>query len=79
MAKAVITSYFDDLNSKGGINGRRVEIKFVETGDTPGERRRMLSLIRDEHIFALSSPLIAGAENEMLALAEEQKKLLLVR
>jgi len=74
VVKAVITSYFDDLNSKGGINGRRVEIKFVETGDTPaGTKANVERLIRDEHIFALSSPLIAGAEDEMLALAEEQK------
>ena len=74
VVKAVITSYFDDLNSKGGINGRRVEIKFVETGDTPaGTKANVERLIRDEHIFALSSPLIAGAESEMLALAEEQK------
>ena len=36
--KSMTEAFFMELNSRGGINGRKVEIKFVETGNGPNKR-----------------------------------------
>ncbi|MGZ7100177.1 MAG: ABC transporter substrate-binding protein, partial [Candidatus Angelobacter sp.] len=30
--KAVLTAYFDDLNQRGGLYGRRIVLRFAESG-----------------------------------------------
>jgi ABC-type branched-subunit amino acid transport system substrate-binding protein len=71
--KALLVAYCDELNSKGGINGRKLEVKFVETGETPaGTKANLERLVRDEHVFALLAPITAGAEKEVYALSKEQ-------
>ncbi|MGI9069712.1 MAG: cytochrome c/ABC transporter substrate-binding protein [Pyrinomonadaceae bacterium] len=67
--KAVITAFFDDLNSQGGIYNRRFELKFIETGETPAATRANLErLLTDEQVFAMTGAFIAGAEKELLEL-----------
>jgi ABC-type branched-subunit amino acid transport system substrate-binding protein len=71
--KNVSTAFFTELNSQGGVNGRRIELKFIETGATPKATRANLEqFLRDEHIFAMTGAFIAGAENEILPLVQEQ-------
>jgi len=72
--KAVITAFFDDLNSQGGIYNRRFELKFIETGETPAATRANLErLLTDEQVFAMTGAFIAGAEKELLELLAQKE------
>jgi ABC-type branched-subunit amino acid transport system substrate-binding protein len=72
--KAVTTAYFDELNSQGGIYGRRLELKFIETAATPAATRANLErLLTDDHVFAMTGALIAGAEKEVINLMAQRK------
>jgi ABC-type branched-subunit amino acid transport system substrate-binding protein len=65
--KEVITAYFAEVNSQGGIYHRRLELKSVATGDTPaGTRANLETLIKDDKVFAMTSTFIAGAEREVV-------------
>lgn len=67
----VLAAYFNELNTGGGLFGRRVELQFAETGATPaataaGARR----LVEEGQVFAFVGGLSAGADQELLALAQ---------
>ena len=38
--KAVTGAFFTELNNQGGIYNRRVELKFIDTAETPAATRR---------------------------------------
>ena len=64
--KALISAYFDDLNNNGGIFNRRIEVKFVESGDVPAITRANLErTLQSDEVFAMTVSLIAGAEKEI--------------
>src|SRR6185436_2023633 len=72
--KAVTTAYFAEVNAQGGLYGRRIEIKFAETGATPAATRDNVDrLVKDEQVFAMSGPFIAGADKEFTALVVQNK------
>lgn len=50
-------TYIDDLNARGGINGRQVQAVYrtVDPFDDDSPRAACLSLIRDEQVFAVIS------------------------
>jgi ABC-type branched-subunit amino acid transport system substrate-binding protein len=71
--KAVTTAFFDALNGEGGIYNRRLELKFVETAETPAATRANVErLVRDEQVFAMTGAFIAGAEKEIVRLMAQQ-------
>jgi ABC-type branched-subunit amino acid transport system substrate-binding protein len=70
----VIKAFFDELNSQGGIYNRRLELKVVETAETPdGTRANVERLINDEQVFAMTGAFIAGIEKEITALMAEKE------
>ena len=72
--KAVTSAFFDNLNSQGGVFSRHVEVKFVETAETPaGTRANFERLFRDEHVFAMSGAFIAGSEKELVSLMAQKE------
>jgi ABC-type branched-subunit amino acid transport system substrate-binding protein len=72
--KAVTAAYFDELNSQGGLYNRRVELKFVETAETPAETRANFErFLKDEQVFAMTGAFIAGAEKEVVPLMARQE------
>jgi ABC-type branched-subunit amino acid transport system substrate-binding protein len=72
--KAVITAYFDELNSQGGIYNRRLELKSTETGENPAATRANFErLVTDEQIFAMAGAFIAGAEKEVVPLLAQKE------
>jgi ABC-type branched-subunit amino acid transport system substrate-binding protein len=72
--KAVITAYFDELNSQGGIYNRHLELKFIETGETPAATRANFErLFTDEQVFAMTGAFIAGAEKEVVPLLAQKE------
>jgi ABC-type branched-subunit amino acid transport system substrate-binding protein len=64
--KDVFTSYFEDLNSRGGIFNRKIELRFADVA-TAG------SFARDEQIFAFVGGLSAGADDQLASLAREEE------
>lgn len=67
--KDVISAYFSEVNSQGGVYGRRLDLKFTETGvDAAATRNNVERLIKDERLFAMTGLFLAGAETEVLPL-----------
>lgn len=70
---AVTSAFFDELNSQGGIYGRRLELKVIGTEETPAATRASVEhLLKDQTVFAMSGALIAGSEKEIIPLLAEQ-------
>jgi ABC-type branched-subunit amino acid transport system substrate-binding protein len=71
--KAVTGAFFDQLNKQGGIYNRRVEVKFIETAETPAATRASVErVLIDEPVFAMTGAFIAGAEREVVPLMAQQ-------
>lgn len=71
--RAATAAYFADLNKRGGLYNRRVELKVAETGDTPAATGANLERLIDEgQIFALVNAFTAGADREVVAVASRR-------
>ena len=71
--KAVTSAFFEELNNQGGIYNRRVELKFIDSAETPAATRASLErLLIDEQVFAMTGAFIAGAEDEIIPLMARQ-------
>jgi ABC-type branched-subunit amino acid transport system substrate-binding protein len=72
--RAVTAAYFEEINSQGGIYGRKLELKIGETADTSAATAANLErLITNERVFALANVFSAGADQEIAALAEKNE------
>lgn len=72
--KAVNAAFFEELNSRGGIYNRRLELKVAEAGNTPAETRvNVEGLLKDEQIFAMTGAFMAGSEKELVPLMAQQE------
>jgi ABC-type branched-subunit amino acid transport system substrate-binding protein len=71
--KAVLTAYFDDLNLRGGIYGRRVMLRFAESVDDSTATLKNARLLAATPVFALVAPFVPGAEQKLAALAQANK------
>jgi branched-chain amino acid transport system substrate-binding protein len=67
-----------DLNAKGGIDGRKVELVLRDTGASPEKAVSFAKqLIDEEQVFAIIGPATTGETMAVKAIAEEAKTLLL--
>jgi branched-chain amino acid transport system substrate-binding protein len=67
-----------DLNAKGGIAGRPVQLVLKDTGASPEKAVSFArQLIEEEKVFAIIGPSTSGESMAVKALAEEGKTLLL--
>jgi ABC-type branched-subunit amino acid transport system substrate-binding protein len=68
----VLTAFFAELNAGGGVFGRRVELSSAETGaDAAGTVASARRLVEEGQVFAVVGGMSAGADKELLALAQE--------
>ncbi|MET0624995.1 MAG: ABC transporter substrate-binding protein [Pyrinomonadaceae bacterium] len=68
----VLTAFFNELNAGGGVFGRRVELRSAETGaDAAGTVASARRLVEEGQVFAVVGGLSAGADKQLLALAQE--------
>jgi ABC-type branched-subunit amino acid transport system substrate-binding protein len=71
---AVMAAYFEEINSQGGIYNRKLKLIAAPYDNT---RQFALSsatrLIDTEKVFAMVGAVIAGADREVAALAEDKK------
>lgn len=72
--KSVLTAYFSEVNTQGGIYNRSVELKFVEVADNPAATRAAVErFLKDEQVFALTAAFMAGTEKEIVTLMDQQE------
>ncbi len=70
--KAVTVAFFEEVNSRGGIYNRKIELKINETADTPITTSALVKrFIQDEQVFAMTSAFTAGADKELAALMDD--------
>src|SRR5512139_3896752 len=68
----------ENLNAKGGIHGRQVELIIKDTGASPEKAVSFAKqLIDEEKVFAIIGPSTSGETMAIKNLAEESKTLLL--
>ena len=65
----VLAAYFDDVNSRGGIYNRKIELRVVESGAAAGAR----DLVMREQVFAFVGGVSAGADRELAVFAAERE------
>ena len=68
----VLQAYFAEINSRGGIYNRKIELRVVH-GDSKSTVSNMKRLIDDDQVFAIVSGLMAGAEDGVAALTQEKE------
>src|SRR5215813_11188720 len=68
----VLKAYFAEVNSRGGIFNRRIELRVLN-GNAGATVTNMKQLIDDQQVFAIVSGLTAGAEDGVAALSRERE------
>ncbi len=68
----VLQAYFSEINSRGGIYNRKIELR-VMNGDSKTTVANMKRLIDEEQVFAIVGGLSAGAEDGVAALTQEKE------
>lgn len=67
-----------DLNAKGGIGGRKVQLVVKDTGGSPEKAISFAKqLVEEDQVFAIIGPSTSGETMAVKAIAEEGKTLLL--
>ena len=69
---AVLQAYFAEVNSRGGIYNRKIELRVIY-GDSKSTVSNVKRLIDDEQVFAIVSGFTAGAEDGVAALTQEKE------
>ena len=70
--KDVLTAYFANVNDKGGIYNRTIELQTIETGaDAAATVANVRRVVENGEVFAIVGGLSAGADKELAALTQE--------
>ncbi len=70
--KDVLTAYFANINEKGGIYNRKIELETIETGtDAAATAANARKVVESGQVFAMVSGLTAGADKEVVALTQQ--------
>ena len=71
--KDVFMAYFDDLNQRGGIFNRRVEVRVADVGASVDTANVLQTFAQREKIFAFVGGLSAGADAQVANLARKEQ------
>ncbi|HEX7332103.1 MAG TPA: ABC transporter substrate-binding protein [Pyrinomonadaceae bacterium] len=70
--KDVLTAYFANVNDKGGIYNRRIELKTIDAGsDAATTAANVRNQIEKGEVFAIVGGLSAGADKELAAVTRD--------
>jgi len=73
-AKSALAAWFEEINSQGGVFGRKLELKAIEAPSDPAARKTATArFIHDQQVFAMAGVFIAGADKEMTSLVESEE------
>ena len=68
---ALLSAYFDEINSQGGVYNRKLELRVARVPKDPAAS--VGRFIKDEHVFALAASFIAGSERDLIPLVESEE------
>jgi ABC-type branched-subunit amino acid transport system substrate-binding protein len=68
----VLRAYFAEVNSRGGIYNRKIELR-VASGEATSIAANMKHLIDDEKVFAMVGGVIAGADERVATMTQEDE------
>lgn len=72
--KDVFTAYFDNLNNRGGIFSRKIDLRVADAGAGGATTATVAQgFARQERIFAFVGGLSAGVDAQLAALAREEE------
>ncbi len=72
--RAVLSAYFADLNERGGISSRKIELRVAQCGQDPAETKEKVErFVEEEGVFAMVAAFIAGADSEIASVAQEKE------
>ncbi len=69
--KAVMTAYFDEVNSRGGVFNRKIELKVA--ADEVASSASVKRFLEREEVFALAGAWTAGADKEIASLMQSEE------
>jgi ABC-type branched-subunit amino acid transport system substrate-binding protein len=70
--KDVLNAYFANVNERGGIYNRNIELQTIETGsDAAATAANARKLVKSGQVFAMVSGLSAGVDKELASLTQE--------
>src|ERR1041384_759949 len=61
----------DEINAKGGLLGRKIELKQYDTQTNPGTARSQMQKAIDEEPYAILGPIFSGIVKVSMMLAEQ--------
>ncbi len=70
--KDVLTAYFENINSRGGIFSRRIDLRVADSG-AGGPANAAQNFVRKEQVFAFVGGLSAGSDPQIGALARTEE------
>lgn len=72
--KDILTAYFDNVNNRGGIFSRKIDLRVVDSGAGGATTANAAqNFARTEQIFAFVSGLSAGSDPQIAALARTEE------
>jgi ABC-type branched-subunit amino acid transport system substrate-binding protein len=71
--KDVFTAYFDNVNKRGGVFNRKIELHVAEVGAGAAAGSVAQDFARKEQIFAFIGGLSAGADAQLAAVARSEQ------
>jgi ABC-type branched-subunit amino acid transport system substrate-binding protein len=66
--RAVLTAYFEDVNERGGIYGRKILLRFADSGAGNAMTLKTARRLMAAPTFAMVAPFVPGAEQGLAAL-----------
>jgi branched-chain amino acid transport system substrate-binding protein len=61
----------DEINGRGGILGRKIELKHFDTQTNPGQSRAMVQKALDEQPYVIMGPIYSGSVKANMILAQQ--------
>jgi branched-chain amino acid transport system substrate-binding protein len=71
MWKNASTMAAEEINAKGGILGKKIQLDFIDTGSDPGKARAAIERALDSKPIAIFGPIYSGSVNATLKLTAE--------
>ena len=71
--RQVLTAYFAEINRRGGVYGRSIELAFRELPATDQAQSALAEFVRRDTPFTLLSSFVAGVEKQVAQIIESEK------
>jgi branched-chain amino acid transport system substrate-binding protein len=71
MWKNASTMAVEEINAKGGILGKKIQMDYIDTGSDPGKARAAIERALDDKPVAIFGPIYSGSVNATLKLTND--------